>query len=81
MICKGDITVVSYAKLFKILKDRGISTYVLRYEWGIASDTVKRLRKNMPVSTTALDRLCNHLNCRIEDIVEHIPDKEKKQKK
>ncbi|MDC0765097.1 helix-turn-helix transcriptional regulator [Brevibacillus sp. AG] len=21
-----------------------------------------------------LDKLCNHLDCRIEDIIEHVPD-------
>lgn len=67
---------VSYAKLFKLLEKRGISTYILQFEWEIASSTVQRLKKNMPVSTVTLDKLCNHLNCRIEDIMEHIPDKE-----
>ncbi|ATF14041.1 helix-turn-helix transcriptional regulator [Brevibacillus sp. HB1.2] len=26
------------------------------------------------VSLDVLDKLCNHLDCRIEDIIEHVPD-------
>ena len=31
-------------------------------------------RKNMVVKTLILDRLCSILDCRIEDIVEYVPD-------
>ena len=32
------------------------------------------LRKNMVVKTMILNRLCSILDCRIEDIVEYVPD-------
>lgn len=67
---------ISYARLFKLLEERNITVFVLRRDWGIASDTVQRLKKNETVETTALDKICNHLNCNIEDIMEHIPDNE-----
>lgn len=69
---------ISYAKLFKLLNERKITTYVLQVEWGIASATVQRLKKNMPVSTVTLDRLCANLNCKWDDIAEYIPDEERK---
>lgn len=69
---------VSYEKLFKILKDRGISTYVMRHEWGIANPTIERLKRNDSVSTNTLSKICDNLSCRIEDIVEHVPSKGKK---
>lgn len=66
---------MSYTKLDKILHERNISTYVLQFEWGIGATTVQRLKTNRPVSTTTLEKLCKHLNCKIEDIVEYVPDK------
>ena len=34
---------------------------------------INRLKHNQNVETNTLDRLCNILHCRIEDIVEHFP--------
>lgn len=33
-----------------------------------------RLRQNMVVKTVILNTLCTILNCRIEDIMEYVPD-------
>ena len=37
--------------------------------------TVQRLQMDMPVSTHTLDKLCTILDCRVEDIIEYVPDK------
>ena len=37
--------------------------------------TVQRLQKDMPVSTHTLNKLCEILDCRLEDIAVYIPDK------
>ncbi|MCL1859873.1 MAG: helix-turn-helix transcriptional regulator [Oscillospiraceae bacterium] len=41
-------------------------------ENGICSRTVKRLRTNGSVETKTLDKLCNILDCNVEDIITHI---------
>ena len=51
------------------------TTYTLRVKEGMSHATVQRLQKDLPVSTLTLDRLCSILNCRIEDVVEYVPDK------
>ncbi|MBQ3178607.1 MAG: helix-turn-helix transcriptional regulator [Clostridia bacterium] len=33
-----------------------------------------KLRKNASITTHTLNRLCRILDCRIEDIMEYIPD-------
>ena len=33
-----------------------------------------RLRHNKNIEINTIDRLCNILHCRVEDIMEHIPD-------
>ena len=34
----------------------------------------QRLRQNLVVKTLILNRLCQILNCRIEEIMEYVPD-------
>ena len=49
--------------------------YKRQVKKGMSHATVQRLQKDLPVSTHTLDRLCSILNCRIEDVVEYVPDK------
>lgn len=65
---------IVYDKLWKTMRSKGITTYVLREKCGIDSKTVRRLRANENIETKTLDKLCSALECRIEDIVEYIKD-------
>ena len=51
------------------------STYQLREQCGIDSQTIRRLRANENVETKMLDKLCRALSCRLEDIAEYRPDR------
>ena len=68
---------VIYDKLWKTMKEKGISQYKLLNEYKISSGQLDRLRKNSGVSTNTLDNLCKILDCRLEDIAEYIPDENK----
>ena len=65
---------IVFDKLWVTMKEKGISTYVLRERCGIDSKTIRRLKANENIETKTLDKLCAALNCRIEDIVEYIKD-------
>jgi len=65
---------ICYEKLWKTLKDRGISQYWLIKNHGMSTGQLDRLRKNENISTYTLNTLCKILNCRIEDIAEYKPD-------
>lgn len=65
---------IVFNKLWKTMKDKGISTYQLREKSGIDSKTVRRLKANENIETKTLDKLCRALGCRIEDIIEFIDD-------
>ncbi|MGN0997962.1 MAG: helix-turn-helix domain-containing protein [Faecousia sp.] len=67
---------ISYARLWKTLKDKNFSQYKLIKDYGIDKAQLHRLRNNMVVKTVILNTLCQILNCRIEDIMEYIPDEE-----
>ena len=64
---------IIFDKLWKTMKEKGVSTYKLREECGIDSKTIRRLKVNDNIETKTLDKLCGVLDCKIEDIVEYIP--------
>ena len=67
---------ISYDRLWKTMKEKGISQYKLHNVYNISSGTLDQLRKNAHITTYTLENLCRILNCRIEDIVEYIPDED-----
>ena len=58
------------------MQQKNITQYALIKHYGVDKAQIHRLRKNMVVKTIILDRLCKILDCRIEDIVEYVPDNE-----
>jgi len=67
---------ISYEPFWETLKDKNISTYTLINEYKLSSSTISRLRNNKGISTTTLNDLCKILNCKVEDIIEYIPEEE-----
>ena len=65
---------IKYDPLWRTLKEKGISQYQLIKEYGIDKAQLQRLRQNPVVKTLILNRLCQILNCRIEEIMEYVPD-------
>ena len=65
---------IRFNKLWKFMEYNGISTYQLREQCGNDSKTIRRLKANDNIETKTINKLCAALNCRIEDIVEYIPD-------
>ena len=58
-----------YDKLWRTMKEKGISQYTLINEYDISESMLYRLRHNKSVSMHTIDRLCNILECDINDIV------------
>jgi DNA-binding Xre family transcriptional regulator len=67
---------ISYAPFYKTLKEKGISTYKLINEHNISRSLLDRPKHNKPITTVTINDLCKILNCRIEDILEYISEKE-----
>lgn len=65
---------IKYDRLWNTLKEKNISQYKLIKDYGVDNAQLHRLRKNMVVKTLILNRLCSILDCRIEDIMEYVPD-------
>lgn len=65
---------IVFDRLWKTMKDRGVSTYQLRERCGIDSKTIRRLRANENIETKTLDKLCAAISCKLEDIAEYKAD-------
>ena len=65
---------IKYDPLWRTLKEKGISQYQLIKDYGIDKAQLQRLRQNLVVKTLILNWLCQILNCRIEEIMEYVPD-------
>ena len=70
---------IKFDRLWDTMKKKDISQYRLIKEYGIDYAQLHRLRHNKVVKTAILDRLCNILECRIEEIMEVVLDKEEEQ--
>lgn len=65
---------IRYDPLWRTMKEKEISQYRLIKDYGIDKAQLQRLRQNMVVKTVILNTLCSILDCRIEDIIEYVPD-------
>ena len=67
---------VSYKPLWMTMEKQGISTYTLIETHRINPRTINNLKHNRGITVYTLERLCNILDCKPNDILEFIPDKE-----
>lgn len=65
---------VSYNKLWKLLIDRNMSKTDLIRLAKISTNAMAHLGKNEDVRVEVLVKICGALECKIQDIVEIIPD-------
>ena len=65
-------------KLKDLIESKSLSQRVLSQEAGIRSATINHMCNNVSqyINITHLDSICRALNCKIEDIVEYIPDED-----
>ncbi len=67
---------VSYKKLWKLLIDRDMMKKDLAAAADISNYTISKMSKGENVTVEILGKICKALNCKIDDIMEFIPDKE-----
>ena len=61
-------------QIFKLLIDKGIRKMEFARMAGISQNTMARLSRNQDVSLDVLGKICCTLNCKIDDILEFIPE-------
>ena len=70
---------VSYNKLWKMLIDKNMSKTELTHLAGISTNAMAKLGKDEDVRVNILEKLCTSLDCKLDDIVEFVPESNKKQ--
>lgn len=69
---------VSYKKLFKLLIDRDMKKKELKELSGVGNSTMTKLANNENVTVEVMAKICNALNCSMDDVIEILPDREEK---
>ncbi len=69
----------SYNNLWKLLIDKKMNKQDLRKITGISSASIVKLGKGENVNTEVLLRICKALNCDISDIMEFVPNEDKRE--
>ena len=67
---------VSYKKLWKLLIDRDMMKKDLAAAADISNYTISKMSKGESVTVEILGKICKALDCKIDDIMEFITDKE-----
>ena len=65
---------VCYDKLWHLLIDKHLSKTQLIKKAKISTNAMAHLSKNEDVRVEVLAKICGALDCRIEDIMEVVPD-------
>ncbi len=65
---------VSYDKLWKILEERHMMKTELTRAAKISTNAMAKLGKNEDVRVGVLVKICAYLDCKIDDIMEIIPE-------
>ncbi|MBU0278741.1 MULTISPECIES: helix-turn-helix transcriptional regulator [unclassified Gemella] len=61
---------ISYNKLWKLLIDKGMNKKELMEVSGVSPSSIAKLGRGENITTDILLKICNALDCRLEDIME-----------
>ena len=70
------IAIISYKPFYETLLPKGVTEYYLIYKQGMDSNTIHRMKHGKAITTRTLNTLCEILDCRVEDILEYVPDQD-----
>lgn len=73
-------TQFSYNRLWKLLIDRGVKKQELQKMSEVSAASIAKMGRCENVTTDVLLRICEALNCNIEDIMERVQIKESTEK-
>ena len=65
---------ISYNKLWKMLIDKNMNKRDLAENSGVSSASIAKLSKGANITTDVLRKICESLDCTLEDIMETVKD-------
>jgi len=61
-----------YKPFFKTLIDKEVTREQIKKDLQLSPATMAKLAKGENISMSVLDKLCEYLDCEIEDIISHV---------
>lgn len=68
----------NYNRLWKLLIDRGIQKQELQKKSDVSAASITKMGRGENVTTDVLLRICEALDCNVEDIMERVPNESPK---
>ena len=65
---------ISYRRLWETMREQKVTQYRLINTYHVSPSQITRIKRNEYVSTHTIEMFCRILNCRVEDVMEYIPD-------
>lgn len=65
---------MSFEPLWKTMKEKRVSIYALIYKHKVSRSMVDKLKHNRNVNLSTVERLCEILDCKVEDVVVYEKD-------
>lgn len=65
---------ISYNRLWKLLIDKNMKKSDLKEKAGISSASIAKLGKGDNITTDVLLRICEAMECHLDDIMETVED-------
>lgn len=67
---------ILYDRLWKTMEEKGITQYALIKQYRVSPGQITRMKRNESVSTHTIEMFCRILGCRVEDVMEYLPDEQ-----
>ncbi len=65
---------ISYNKLWKLLVEKNMSKTELTNRAKISTNAMAKMGKSEDVRLNVLEKICTTLDCKLDDVVEFVPD-------
>lgn len=65
---------ISYKPLWKMLIDKEMTKKALMQATGISKSTVDKMGRGEQVSLSIINRICQHFNCSVSNVIEYYSE-------
>ena len=66
---------ISYRPLHITLASKEIKKSKMASDLGWTTNILAKFSKNEPIKFKTLNEICQYLDCKVEDVMEYVPDK------
>ena len=66
----------NYKPLWKLLIDKDMTKKELMNAIKISKSTIDKMSRGEIVSLTILDKICKYFDCKVEDVIEYVENKD-----